>query len=85
MEGTNNKTKTMKRPAYGFRDQEFFKLKVLALHETRYELVGKAGFESSSDGARFCRMNPLLPSRSRSSTAAPCSTSRRPSHNVSMR
>ena len=40
MEGTNNKIKTMKRMAYGFRDQEFFKLKILAIHETRYALVG---------------------------------------------
>jgi transposase len=40
MEGTNNKIKTMKRQAYGFRDQEFFKLKILAIHETRYALVG---------------------------------------------
>jgi transposase len=28
MEGTNNKIKTMKRQAYGFRDLEFFKLKL---------------------------------------------------------
>ena len=40
MEGTNNKIKTMKRQAYGFRDRDFFKLKILAIHETRYELVG---------------------------------------------
>ena len=40
MEGTNNKIKTMKRQAYGFRDQEFFKLKILAIHETKYALVG---------------------------------------------
>jgi transposase len=40
IEGTNNKIKTMKRQAYGFRDMEFFKLKILAIHETRYELVG---------------------------------------------
>jgi transposase len=40
MEGTNNKIKTMKRMAYGFRDHEFFKLKILAIHETRYALVG---------------------------------------------
>src|SRR5439155_9343435 len=33
MEGTNNKIKTMKRQAYGFRDREFFKLKILAIHE----------------------------------------------------
>jgi transposase len=40
MEGTNNKIKTMKRQAYGFRDREFFKLKIMAIHETKYELVG---------------------------------------------
>jgi transposase len=40
LEGTNNKIKTMKRQAYGFRDQEFFKLKILAIHEARYALLG---------------------------------------------
>jgi len=40
LEGTNNKIKTMKRQAYGFRDKEFFKLKILAIHASRYELVG---------------------------------------------
>jgi transposase len=40
LEGTNNKIQTMKRQAYGFRDQEFFKLKIYALHRTRYALVG---------------------------------------------
>lgn len=40
LEGTNNKIKTMKRNAYDFRDQEFFKLKIYALHLTRYALVG---------------------------------------------
>jgi len=28
--------------AYGFRDIEFFKLKIMALHETNYALVGGA-------------------------------------------
>jgi len=40
LEGTNNKIKTMKRQAYGFRDQEFFRLKILGLHQTKYALVG---------------------------------------------
>jgi len=40
LEGTNNKIRTLQRRAYGFRDHEFFKLKIYALHETRYELVG---------------------------------------------
>jgi transposase len=40
LEGTNNKIRTMQRQAYGFRDYEFFKLKILALHETKYALVG---------------------------------------------
>lgn len=40
LEGINNKIKTMKRQAYGFRDQAFFKLKILGLHETKHALVG---------------------------------------------
>ena len=40
LEGTNNKIKTMQRQAYGFRDHEFFKLKIYALHESTYALVG---------------------------------------------
>jgi transposase len=40
LEGTNNKIKTLQRQAYGFRDNEFFKLKIYALHETTYALVG---------------------------------------------
>ena len=40
LEGTNNKIKTMKRQAYGFRDPEFLKLKILGIHETTYALVG---------------------------------------------
>jgi transposase len=40
LEGTNNKIKTMKRQAYGFRDAEFLKLKIYAIHEAKYALVG---------------------------------------------
>lgn len=40
LEGTNNKIRTMQRQAYGFRDREFFQLKIYALHETNYALVG---------------------------------------------
>jgi len=40
LEGTNNKIKTMKRQAYGFRDPEFLKLKILGIHQTTYALVG---------------------------------------------
>lgn len=40
LEGTNTKIRVMQRQAYGFRDTEFFKLKIYALHETRYQLVG---------------------------------------------
>jgi transposase len=40
LEGTNNKIKTLQKQAYGFRDMEFFKLKILGLHETKYALVG---------------------------------------------
>ena len=40
LEGTNNKIKTMKRQAYGFRDPQFLKLKILGIHQTKYALVG---------------------------------------------
>lgn len=40
LEGTNNKIKTMQRQAYGYRDQEFFRLKIYAIHQTTYALVG---------------------------------------------
>ncbi|WP_298502309.1 ISL3 family transposase [uncultured Sphaerochaeta sp.] len=40
LEGTNNKIKTLQKQAYGFRDREFLKLKIYALHESRYALVG---------------------------------------------
>ncbi|HLJ95688.1 MAG TPA: ISL3 family transposase [Gemmataceae bacterium] len=40
LEGTNNKIQLMKRQAYGFRDPEFFKLKILGIHETKHALVG---------------------------------------------
>lgn len=39
-EGINNKIKTMKRQAYGYRDQKFFELKILAMHEKNYAFVG---------------------------------------------
>lgn len=40
LEGTNNKIKAMKRQAYGYRDHEFLKLKIMAAHQTKYALVG---------------------------------------------
>ena len=40
MEGTNNKIKTMTRSAYGYRNKQYFKLKLHALHKTRFKLIG---------------------------------------------
>jgi transposase len=40
LEGTNTKIRVLQRKAHGFRDTEFFKLKIYGLHETRHELVG---------------------------------------------
>jgi transposase len=40
MEGTNNKIKTLNRQAYGYRDEDFFILKLPGLHESRYKLTG---------------------------------------------
>jgi len=39
MEGTNNKIKTLQKRAYGYRDMDFFKLKVKSLHQTKYALI----------------------------------------------
>lgn len=38
-EGINNKIKTMKRQAYGFRDMEYFKLRLYNLHLVRYSFA----------------------------------------------
>jgi transposase len=40
LEGTNNKIRTLQRSAYGYRDQEFFILRIHAIHRTKYALVG---------------------------------------------
>ena len=40
LEGTNNKIKLLQRQAYGSRDLDFFKLKLLALHRSQHALVG---------------------------------------------
>jgi transposase len=40
LEGTNNKIKTMRRQAYGFRDKEFLELKIMGIHLTKYALFG---------------------------------------------
>jgi transposase len=40
VEGTNNKIKTLKRQAYGFRDMTYFKLRLYHLHTQGYSLTG---------------------------------------------
>ena len=40
LKGTNNKIKTMKRQLYGFRDENFVKLNIMALHNAKHALVG---------------------------------------------
>jgi transposase len=40
VEGLINKIKTIKRQAYGFRDPEYFKLRLYHLHTQRYSLAG---------------------------------------------
>lgn len=40
LEGMNNKIKTLQRQAYGYRDQEFFKLRIYSIHLAKYALVG---------------------------------------------
>ena len=40
LEGVNNKIKTLRRQAYGCRDQEFFHLRIYSIHLAKYALVG---------------------------------------------
>lgn len=40
LEAVNNKIRLLNRQAFGYRDPEFFQLKLFALHTTRYALVG---------------------------------------------
>jgi len=40
LEGLNNKIKTLQRQAYGYRDREFFELRIYAIHLAKYALVG---------------------------------------------
>ena len=40
VEGINNKIKTLKRQAYGFRDMTYFKLRLYHLHSQAYSLTG---------------------------------------------
>lgn len=40
LEGINNKIKTLTKKSYGFRDEEFFLLRLLALHHSKIKLVG---------------------------------------------
>lgn len=40
VEGINNKIKTLKRQAYGYRDEEYFKLRLYHLHNSRYSFAG---------------------------------------------
>jgi transposase len=39
LEGLNNKIKVFKRAAYGYRDADFFGLRILFLHETSFKLT----------------------------------------------
>ncbi|MBK6580273.1 MAG: ISL3 family transposase [Sandaracinaceae bacterium] len=40
LEGLNNKIKVLKRTAYGYRDIDFFGLRILFLHQTKFNLTG---------------------------------------------
>ncbi len=40
LEGLNNKIKVLKRQAYGFRDMEYFNLRLMFIHEAAYSFAG---------------------------------------------
>jgi len=42
VEGINNKIKVLKRAAYGFRDMEYFKLRILFIRDASFALVGSS-------------------------------------------
>ncbi|MDR1376025.1 MAG: transposase, partial [Synergistaceae bacterium] len=39
LEGTNNKIRVLQRRVYGYRDQEYLKLKIYALHDTPFKIA----------------------------------------------
>jgi transposase len=39
LEGTNTKIRVLQRRAYGYRDKEYLKLRILALHETSFKVA----------------------------------------------
>jgi transposase len=39
LEGVNHKIKALTRQAYGYRDEAFFMLKLLSLHQARIKFV----------------------------------------------
>jgi len=39
LEGTNTKIRVLQKRAYGYRDQEYLKLRILALHESNFQKV----------------------------------------------
>ena len=40
LEGINNKIKTLTKQSYGFHDENYFILRLLSLHHSRYKLLG---------------------------------------------
>ena len=40
VEGINNKIKVLKRKVYGYRDMEYFLLRIYFIHEAKYTLTG---------------------------------------------
>ena len=40
LEGINNKIKTLTKRSYGFHDENFFILRLLSLHHSKYKLLG---------------------------------------------
>jgi transposase len=39
LEGTNNKIRVLQRRAYGYRDREYLKLRIYALHDTSFKIA----------------------------------------------
>ena len=60
IEGINNKIKVLKRQIYGFRNEEYFKSRLYALHDRRLRITSFASQKSVNsklkDGLYFLRL-----------------------------
>src|SRR5262249_57728746 len=65
----------MKRQAYGLREREFFKLKILGIHEIKHALVGRAKNQKTDSFSLRPQCTLVRSKQDRSSSRAACRSS----------